>query len=275
MKQLKTFFLFLFTILTLNTMTSCESVPPGHKGVEISWGGKTNMDTVYSEGIHWGLHWMADDMVHYDVRQKTLVKKFEFNDKDNMSTPVEIALDYNLDPKRVNLLHTTITDLDEKILKTLSSAGKEVVPKYSAVELNTSKRPESEKLISDKLTSELSSYFVIATRVQLTDVDLPPAVAQLAEETAVQLGKNELASKKEAEQVALAKARVAEAQGEYDAAQLQAKTKDILSQPKMLQLMELEIEQTYADGYKLHGNSRYGSNNMFGIGTSAVLKEVK
>ena len=104
MKQLKTFFLFLFTILTLNTMTSCESVPPGHKGVEISWGGKTNMDTVYSEGIHWGLHWMADDMVHYDVRQKTLVKKFEFNDKDNMSTPVEIALDYNLDPKRVNLL---------------------------------------------------------------------------------------------------------------------------------------------------------------------------
>lgn len=275
MKQIKSLFLFLFAILTLNTMTSCESVPPGHKGVEISWGGKTNMDTVYSEGIHWGIHWIFDNMVHYDVRQKTLVKKFEFNDKDNMLTPVEIALDYNLDPKRVNILHSTITDLDQKILKTLSSAGKEVVPKYSAVELNTSKRPESEKLISDKLTEELLSYYIIAARVQLTDIDLPPSVAKLAEETAVQLGKNELASKKEAEQKALAKARVAEAQGEYDAALLQAKTKDILSQPKMLKLMELEIEDKYAEGYLKHGNSRYGSNNWFGANAATVLKEVK
>jgi regulator of protease activity HflC (stomatin/prohibitin superfamily) len=275
MKQIKSLFLFLFAILTLNTMTSCESVPPGHKGVEISWGGKTNMDTVYSEGIHWGIHWIFDSMVHYDVRQKTLVKKFEFNDKDNMLTPVEIALDYNLDPKKVNILHSTITDLDQKILKTLSSAGKEVVPKYSAVELNTSKRPESEKLISDKLTEELLSYYIIAARVQLTDIDLPPSVAKLAEETAVQLGKNELASKKEAEQKALAKARVAEAQGEYDAALLQAKTKDILSQPKMLKLMELEIEDKYAEGYLKHGNSRYGSNNWFGANAATVLKEVK
>ena len=275
MKQLKNLLLILFSILTINTMTSCESVPPGNKGVEVSWGGKTNMDTVYSEGLHWGLHWLSDEIICYDVRKKTLVKKFEFNDKDNMSTPVEIALDYNLDPKRVNILHTTITDLDEKILKTLSSAGKEVVPKYSAVELNTSKRPDAEKLISDKLTFELSSYCLIAARVQLTDVDLPPGVAKLAEETAVQLGRNELASKKEAEQVALAKARVAEAQGEYDAAQLQAKTKDILSQPKMLLLMQLEIEKDYAEGYKTHGKSRYGENNMFGINSATVLKEVK
>jgi len=38
----------------------------------------------------------------------------------------------------------------------------------------------------------------------------------------------------------------------------------------MLRLMELEIEKDYAEGYKLHGNSRYGNNNMFGVGTTIV-----
>ena len=232
------------------------------------------MQEVYPEGLTWGLHWMWDDIIPYDVRQNTIVQKFEFNDKNNMSTPVEISLDFNLDPDRVNLLHTSIKDIEIKIQKTLKSAGKEVVPQYSAVELNINKRTEAESRLAEILNEELPDFYVLFARVQITDVDIPGPVAKLAEETAVQLGRNELASKKEAEQVALAKARVAEAQGEYDAAKLQAKTKDVLSQPKMLKLMELEIEKTYAEGYLKHGNSKYGTNNVYGSGT-AVFKGLK
>lgn len=274
MKMKKVITLLTAVIFAATTLPSCETVPSGHRGVEVGWGGKPNMDVVYPEGLVIGIHWMFDDMVVYDVRQSTIVHKFEFNDKNNMDVPVEIALDYNLDPNRVNLLHTQITDIETKIVKTLKSAAKEVVPQYSAVELNIEKRAEAEQKLAEIMSQELPEFFVQFARVQVTDVDLPKQVAQLAEETAVQLGRNELASKKEAEQVALAKARVAEAQGEYDAARLQAKTKDILSQPKMLKLMELEIEKDYAEGYKAHGNSRYGTNNMFGVGTS-IIKGLK
>lgn len=270
MKMKKVLTLLTAVIFAATTLPSCETVPSGHRGVEISWGGKPNMDVVYPEGLTTGLHWAFDDMIVYDIRQTTVVQKFEFNDKNNMTVPVEVSLDYNLDPDRVNLLHTQITDIETKILKTLKSAAKEVVPQYSAVELNIEKRTEAEQKLSAILAEELPEFYVQFARVQVTDVDIPGPVAQLAEETAVQLGRNELASKKEAEQKALAKARVAEAQGEYDAALLQAKTKDILSQPKMLKLMELEIEKTYAEGFKTHGNSRYGNNNMFGIGTTIV-----
>jgi len=272
MKKILSIFFAVFMAAVV--LPSCETVPPGHRGVAVSWGGKTDTTQVYPEGLTTGIQWLFDDMVPYDVRQNTLVQKFEFNDKNNMDVPVEISLDYNLDPKRVNLLHTQISDIETKILKTLKSAAKEVVPQYSAVELNISKRTEAEEKLAKILAEELPDFYVQFARVQVTDVDIPKPVAQLAEETAVQLGRNELASKKEAEQVALAKARVAEAQGEFDAARLQAKTKDILSQPKMLKLMELEIEKTYADGYLKHGNSRYGTNNMFGVGTS-VIKGLK
>lgn len=262
-------------LLVLVSIVSCTTVDSGHKGVEVSWGGETNMNMVYPEGMNGGLHWVWDDMIEYDVREKTLVQSFEFNDKNNMSTTVELSLDYNLDPEKVNLLHTQITDVETKILKTLKSAGKEVVPQYSAVELNITKRVEAEEQLSKIISEELPEFYVQFARIQMTDVDIPKNVAKLAEETAVQLGRNELAKKKEAEQVALAQARVAKAEGDFKAAEFDAKTKDILSQPKMLQLMELEIRKIEAEGYRKHGKSKYGSNNWFGSSSASVIKGIK
>lgn len=262
---------------------SCTTVESGHKGVEVSWGGKTNLEIVHPEGMNSGVSWLWNDMIEYDVREKTLVQTFEFNDKNNMVTTVELALDYNLNPNQVNLIHTQITDVELKILKTLKSAGKEVVPQYSAVELNITKRTEAENKLSEIISEELPEFYVEFARIQMTDVDIPPAVAKLATETAVQLGKNELASKKEAEQVALAKAKVAAAngvadaavataRGEYDAAVYQAKTRDKLSSPKMIELQRVENERIMAEGFKKHGNSFYGTNNIFGDGAATIVK---
>jgi len=269
-----TIFAILLAVFAIATLPSCETVPSGHRGVLVEWGGQTDTTKVYGEGIAYGLNFTVDEMVHYDVRETTTVQKYEFNDKNNMTTKVEMSLDYNLNPRMVNMLHTEIKDIDTKILKTMKSAAKEVIPQYSAVELNITKRQEAEDKLSAILERELPDFYVEFARIQMTDVDIPDAVAELAKQTAVQLGKNDLASKKEAEQVALAKARVAEAQGEYDAAVLQAKTKDKLSQPKMLALMDKEIEMVYAKGFEKHGTSRYGTGNWYGSNTAGVLKNV-
>lgn len=267
MKKLKS--VLLVSIIAL--FASCTTVQSGHKGVEVSWGGETNLNTVYSEGMDGGLHWIWDDMIEYDVREKTTVHTFEFNDKNNMTTTVELSLDYNLNPKKVNLLHTEITDVETKIIKTLKSAGKEVVPQYSAVELNITKRTEAEEMLSKIISEELPEFYVEFARLQMTDVDIPKSVAKLAEETAVQIGRNELAEKKEAEQTALAKAKVATAQGNYDAGILDAKTKKLLSTPEILKLKELDVEMMWAK----KGVSRYGNNNVFGTSGAAVIKGLK
>lgn len=280
MKKINVIALMCLVVLSV---TSCTTVSSGHKGVEISWGGKTNLDQVYPEGMNSGIHWVWDDIVEYDVREKTLVKVFEFNDKNNMSTRVELSLDYNLDPSKVNLLHVGITDIEVKILKTLKSAGKEVVPQYSAVELNITKRAEAEDKLSKIIAEELPEFFVEFARIQMTDVDIPNAVADLAEQTAVQLGRNELANKLEAEKVAKAKALVAEAKGvadakvaaakgEFQSAEYQAKTRKMLSTDKMLDLQRVENERIMAEGYKAHGKSFYGENNVFGVEATTVVK---
>lgn len=61
--------------------------------------------------------------------------------------------------------------------------------------------------------------------------------------------------------------KVAVAKGNFEAAQFDAKTKAIMSQPKMLELYRAETERKWAE----KGVSPYGNNNVFGAGTSIML----
>jgi len=55
-------------------VTSCTTVESGHKGVKVSWGGETDLSKVYSEGMDSGVSWIWNDMIEYDVREKTMVR---------------------------------------------------------------------------------------------------------------------------------------------------------------------------------------------------------
>ena len=61
--------------------------------------------------------------------------------------------------------------------------------------------------------------------------------------------------------------KVAVAKGNFEAAQFDAKTKAIMSQPKMLELYRAETERKWAE----KGVSPYGNNNVFGAGTGIML----
>lgn len=54
------------------TLTSCTSVEYGHTGVKIIYGGETDMNQVYPEGLHNGFSWMWNSMKEYERREQTL-----------------------------------------------------------------------------------------------------------------------------------------------------------------------------------------------------------
>lgn len=255
MKNFKGLFAMIMMSIALMFMTSCTTVGSKERGVKISFGGKADLKETYEPGMHWGLSWMVDKMVNYDVSQQTIVEKYDFNDANNMETGVEIALDFNLEPANVNKLHVGITDWKIKLQKTLKSAAKEVIPQYSASEINLTKRNEAEQKLGAILKAELPEFFIDFARVQITDVDIPAAISQAAKNTAQQTEINKLEESK-----AIA------AENRNKAAEWDAKTNALLSQPAMLALKELEVEMEYAK----QGKSRYGTNNVFG-GASGIL----
>lgn len=260
--------LFL-TVLAL-TFANCTTVDSGKQGVKVSMNNGTDMTKVYDEGTYYGLSWLWNDMVEYDVRETTTVETFKFNDINDMPVTVVISLDYSMQKGHVNKIHKLIDNFNVKVQNSLSSAAKEVVPQYSAVDLNKNKRQEAEDKLKVILKQELPEFYAEFKRVRFMDVDLPKEISRLAVLTAEQLGKNELATKKEAEEQALAKALIAKEKGIYEATLFQDKTKALLSKPQFLKLKELEIEMEYAK----QGKSKYGNNNVFG-GSTAVVKGLR
>lgn len=250
-------FLMLILVAFIAAMfTACSTVDSKERGICVAFGGSTDTKTIYNPGMHWGIHWLWDRMVTYDVSQQTIVEKYSFNDANNMETGVELSLDFNLEPQQIGLLHVGINDWKIKLQKTMKSAAKEVISQYTASDLNLTKRNEAENKLGVILTRELPQVYIAFARVQITDVDIPAGIAQAAEQTAKQAELNKLALSKSVE-----------AENNYKAAEWDAKTKDILSQPAMLKLKELDIEMEYAR----KGVSRYGTNNVFGNASGILL----
>lgn len=258
-------------LIMSSALTSCTSVDPGHEGVIISWGGETDMTKTLPEGLHWG-H-VTDDIIEYEIREQTMEIGLTLFDKNDMQVPVTVTVYFNPQKEKTNYLHKEIGPnfIEVKLKPLVEGALAKVVPQYSAQDLNKNKREEAETKLKAILSKESAGLYVDIPRVQFKKVGIPDQVAKLAEETAVQLGRNELAAKKEEEQVQLAKARVAEAQGRYDAGVLDAKRRDLLSAPKMLELQKLENEKIMWEGYARTGKSPFGENNIFGTNQSPAL----
>lgn len=256
----------MVAIIMSVTATSCTSVETGSEAAIISYGGETNMSQTLPEGLHWGLNYLWDNTVPYVVKEQTYNYAVQLNDKNDMTTPVELVIYFQAQRGKVNKIHSLVGQdyKDEKLKAFIASVVGKVVPQYAAQDINKFKRAEVEQKITQLLAKEAVAIYVNVPRVNFTKVGIPAGVEKVATAIAVQLSNNQLAEKKEAEQVALAKAKVAQAQGDYDAGVLNAKTQDLLSQPKMLEKQRIDNERIMWTGYAKTGKSPFGENNIFG-----------
>jgi regulator of protease activity HflC (stomatin/prohibitin superfamily) len=120
--------------------------------------------------------------------------------------------------------------------------------------------------VTKTLEKALDKEGFILNNIAVLKMDIPASYRK-AIETKIKVIQETATIKSQtiqAEQTALKK--VALAKGNYEAALYDAKTKEILSQPKLLQLYKAETERIWAE----KGKSPYGQNNVFGS-TSGIL----
>jgi regulator of protease activity HflC (stomatin/prohibitin superfamily) len=120
--------------------------------------------------------------------------------------------------------------------------------------------------VTKTLTASLEKEGFTLNNIAVLKMALPASYKKAIERKIAVLQETAtiISQTKQAEQTALKK--VALAKGNYEAAQYDAKTKEILSQPKLLELYRAETERIWAT----KGRSPYGSNNVFGS-TSGIL----
>lgn len=120
--------------------------------------------------------------------------------------------------------------------------------------------------VTKSLTVSLDKEGFVLNNIAILKMALPASYKQAIERKIAVLQETATIKSQtvQAEQTALKK--VALAKGNYEAAIYDAKTKQILSQPKLLELYRAETERVWAE----KGVSPYGNNNVFGT-TSGML----
>jgi regulator of protease activity HflC (stomatin/prohibitin superfamily) len=123
-----------------------------------------------------------------------------------------------------------------------------------------------ESNVTKTLTTALDKEGFTLNNIAILKMALPASYKKAIERKIAVLQETAtiVSQTKQAEQTALKK--VATAKGNYEAAIYDAKTKEILSQPKLLELYRAETDRIWAQ----KGKSPYGQNNVFGS-TSGIL----
>jgi regulator of protease activity HflC (stomatin/prohibitin superfamily) len=121
--------------------------------------------------------------------------------------------------------------------------------------------------VTRTLTKSLAKEGFILNNIAILKMALPGSYKKAIERKIAVLQETAtiISQTKQAEQTALKK--VALAKGNFEAAQYDAKTKEILSQPKLLELYRAETERIWAE----QGVSPYGTNNVFGSAQGILL----
>lgn len=122
-----------------------------------------------------------------------------------------------------------------------------------------------EQQISREMSRRINAWFEIS---QIKTNIVPPAALVNSINAKTEAVQNAQASRLQAVAAeAEAQKLVAVAKGQFEAAQYEAKEKELLSQPKLLELYQAETDRIWAQ----KGVSPYGQNNVFGQGTGILL----
>lgn len=261
-----------FALMAVFLLTSCAEVQNGFKGVVYKpYAGGLDPTDIHGEGVDMGFSWLWNDMITYDCRQKTTNIETTLLDVNGMDVQITASVFHRVIPNEIGYLHLQKgEDYEETyIVPVFEGVLKDVVGDYQAQSLVTDQRTDAQRRIKEALTTAFKKNHIICDDIIIRDVDLPDNITRAIEAKQVQDEKNLLAEKKKREEENLAQARIAKAKGNYEAAQYQAKTKQILSQPRMLELYRAETDRIWAE----KGVSRYGNNNVFGSGASVLLNK--
>lgn len=195
-------FLLLIMLLLFRPFSIINA---GERGVVMKFG--KVQDVILDEGIHPILP-IVTSVKSLSVRVQKNDIIAEASSKDLQGVKMEVAINWHIDPTRVNSVFQQIGDENEIIQRIINPAVSEVVKAASAkknAEEIITKRTELKEEIDDQLEKRLIDYGMIVDDVSLVNVSFSPDFAkaieakQIAEQEAKRAGFDALKAEQQAQ----------------------------------------------------------------------------
>lgn len=155
-KRLITLGVFLVVAIILINM-SVVIIGPGERGILLQLG---NMQGIFDSGLHFKIP-LIQNVVVMDVRTQKIQDPVDAASKDLQSIHTLVALNYHVDPTKVDVLYQEIgLSFEDRIIRpALQESVKATTAQFTAEELIT-KRAEVKENIKAKLVERLSKSYM-------------------------------------------------------------------------------------------------------------------
>lgn len=193
----------------------------GQRGVVLSWGAVSNR--ILNEGIHWIIP-IRDEVEKMDVKIQKEEKATTASSKDLQIVTSKIAINYHLDPLKVNELWQEIgKDYSNRIIApAIEEFTKKATAQYTAEQLIT-KREDVKDNLKKALQTNLAKNNILLDDIFITDFKFSSEFDK-AIEAKVTAEQKALESKNKLEQVKYeAQQKIEKATADAKAIEIQAK----------------------------------------------------
>jgi len=264
----KIFGIFFLAIIALIVLSrSLINVSPGEEGhVYHPFGGGLDVEKHYSEGMHLVAPW--NEMIIYDIRQKTIDQQLEVLDKNGLDVEIDLSLTYSPTKGQTGIIHNETGQNYEDVLivPQMRSVTREIIGRYTAEELYSTKRGVLQAEMENMLNESLNSSHISVKYALVRDVGLPDLIANAIQDKEQQEQKNLLAEKMAQEAINLAVAKVEEARGDSMAMVINASAEAEMIRLKQAQLAKSPNYIELVKAQRWDGS--YGTGNVYGEGIS-------
>ena len=218
----------VLVIIGVVTAGAVQIVDAGHRGVLLHWNAVDTSVLPLDEGLHFVTPF-ADSVVNMEVRTLKYVKSTSSASRDLQTVSTAVTVNYHPAPNSVHVLFKEVgLDYENRIIQpAIEEVVKQVTANYNAEELIT-KRPQVKSDIESEISDRLIDFNIVTEVISITDFQFSSLFASAIEskveaEQKAFRAENDLlrieveARQHEAQALGIAKANIAEAEGEAKA----------------------------------------------------------
>jgi prohibitin 2 len=208
-------------VVAVVAFESFTIVPPGHVGVQVTMG-KTNLDQALPEGVSFVNPISSVRNVNVQLQRAELEQQ-NAGTKDMQQVHTDIVVNYRLTANMVPTIYKEFgLNVSDKVLgPATSEAFKTVTGQYTSEELIT-KREEVSGKILERLSNKVAPFDITVSNISLVNFGFGKAY-QDAIDAKMVATQSKLKAEQDLQRIEVeAKSRIAQAEGEAKAIQIQA-----------------------------------------------------
>lgn len=160
------------------------TIQPGFRGVLFKkFGGGLDKENVFGQGFHVLAPW--NTMHLYDVKEQTTEESMDVLDKNGLSISVEVSVRFNPMSNKIGYVHENfgVDYVRVLVIPEVRSAVRQVMGRYSAEEIYSTKRSEVESSIITETERSFSSEKnnIQMNALLIRSINLPANITQAIE----------------------------------------------------------------------------------------------